>query len=191
MTLMEPWGPDGEDLFISCTMPSMEIGTVGGGTILGPQAACLEMLGVRGANRENPGENAGNLARIICASVLAGELSLMSALAAGHLVRSHLKHNRSSVNMEAAAVVPLSPEPQKVALETFLTAPKGGLTELKPKLTRSSSITLPTSETTGPENEKVVAKSNRRPPALTKRMSDNMYPQVSMDFLNVPECKPT
>ena len=27
-------------------------------------------------------------------TVLAGELSLMSALAAGHLVKSHLKHNR-------------------------------------------------------------------------------------------------
>ena len=34
------------------------------------------------------------LLRIVCASVLAGELSLMSALAAGHLVRSHMKHNR-------------------------------------------------------------------------------------------------
>ena len=31
-------------------------------------------------------------------SVLAGELSLMSALAAGHLVRSHLKHNRSTAS---------------------------------------------------------------------------------------------
>lgn len=26
MTLMEPWGPNGEDLYISCTMPSIEIG---------------------------------------------------------------------------------------------------------------------------------------------------------------------
>lgn len=48
MTLMEPWGEDGKDLYVSCTMPSIEIGTVGGGTVLPPQAACLEMLGVRG-----------------------------------------------------------------------------------------------------------------------------------------------
>lgn len=48
MTLMEPWGEDGRDLYVSCTMPSIEIGTVGGGTVLPPQAACLEMLGVRG-----------------------------------------------------------------------------------------------------------------------------------------------
>lgn len=52
-----------------------------------------------GSNEEKPGENASNLARIVCGTVLAGELSLMSALAAGHLVRSHLRHNRSNVNV--------------------------------------------------------------------------------------------
>lgn len=96
LTLMEPWGDHGQDLYISCTMPSIEIGTIGGGTILAPQAACLEMLGIRGPNLSQPGENAKQLARIICATVLAGELSLMAALSAGHLVRSHLKHNRST-----------------------------------------------------------------------------------------------
>ena len=75
-------------------MPSIEIGTVGGGTILPPQSACLAMLGVQGAHETNPGENASQLARIVCATVLAGELSLLSALAAGHLVKSHLTHNR-------------------------------------------------------------------------------------------------
>ncbi len=99
MTLMEPWGEDGNDLFISCTMPSLEVGTVGGGTILPAQAACLKMLGVHGPHLENPGENARTLARIICGTVLAGELSLMSALSAGHLVKSHLKHNRSSASL--------------------------------------------------------------------------------------------
>nr|CAD7438407.1 unnamed protein product [Timema bartmani] len=96
MTLMEPWGETGEDLYISVTMPSIEIGTIGGGTVLPPQGACLEMLGVKGPNIEYPGENANTLARIVCATVLAGELSLMSALTAGHLVKSHLRHNRSS-----------------------------------------------------------------------------------------------
>uniref|UniRef100_A0A6P7GK71 3-hydroxy-3-methylglutaryl-coenzyme A reductase n=1 Tax=Diabrotica virgifera virgifera TaxID=50390 RepID=A0A6P7GK71_DIAVI len=96
MTLMEPWGSNGEDLYITCTMPSIEIGTIGGGTVLPAQAACLEMLGVKGANSESPGENANQLAKIVCGLVLAGELSLMAALAAGHLVRSHLRHNRST-----------------------------------------------------------------------------------------------
>ena len=52
------------------------------------------MLGVQGPNKEAPGENAAQLARVVCGAVLAGELSLMSALAAGHLVKSHLTHNR-------------------------------------------------------------------------------------------------
>lgn len=94
MTLMEPSGPEGQDLYVSCTMPSIEIGTVGGGTGLPAQGACLAMLGVKGAHLEEPGENASKLARIICATVLAGELSLMAALASGQLVKSHLKHNR-------------------------------------------------------------------------------------------------
>ena len=64
--------------------------------MLPAQSSCLEMLGVKGPHPTTPGENASQLARIVCGSVLAGELSLMSALAAGHLVRSHLKHNRST-----------------------------------------------------------------------------------------------
>lgn len=67
-------------------MPCIEVGTIGGGTFLPPQAAMLDMLGVRGANDEEPGANSRRLARIIGAGVLAGELSLCSALAAGHLV---------------------------------------------------------------------------------------------------------
>ena len=78
-------------------MPSIEVGTVGGGTVLPAQSACLELLGVKGPHPTSPGENSCQLARIVCGAVLAGELSLMSALAAGHLVRSHLRHNRSSV----------------------------------------------------------------------------------------------
>ena len=83
---------------MTITMPCIEVGTVGGGTILSPQWAVLEMLGVAGAHPENPGQNAQTLARIIAAAVMAGELSLISALAAGHLVRAHLAHNRSQLN---------------------------------------------------------------------------------------------
>ncbi|GBB85133.1 hypothetical protein RclHR1_01170017 [Rhizophagus clarus] len=87
---------DGKDLHLTCTMPSIEVGTIGGGTILEAQGAMLEMLGVRGAHSTNPGANAQKLARIICAAVMAGELSLCSALAAGHLVKSHMQHNRAN-----------------------------------------------------------------------------------------------
>ena len=43
MTLVEPMGPENENLYISCTMPSVECGTIGGGTILPAQASCLEV----------------------------------------------------------------------------------------------------------------------------------------------------
>ncbi|PSK60289.1 hydroxymethylglutaryl-CoA reductase (NADPH) [Elsinoe australis] len=84
------------NLQISVSMPSIEVGTIGGGTILEPQAAMLDLLGVRGAHMSKPGNNARQLAKIIAAGVLAGELSLCSALAAGHLVQAHMAHNRSA-----------------------------------------------------------------------------------------------
>jgi len=77
-------------------MPCIEVGTIGGGTILEPQSAMLDLLGVKGPHPTNPGDNARQLARIIAAAVLAGELSLCAALAAGHLVRAHMSHNRSA-----------------------------------------------------------------------------------------------
>jgi hydroxymethylglutaryl-CoA reductase (NADPH) len=59
----------------------------------------LDLLGVKGANRESPGSNARLLATVVAGAVLAGELSLISAQAAGHLVKSHMKYNRSSKDM--------------------------------------------------------------------------------------------
>lgn len=61
------------------------------------------MLGVQGASLTGPGDNARQLASVVCATVLAGELSLMSALAAGHLVQSHMTHNRSEANVPQIA----------------------------------------------------------------------------------------
>lgn len=52
------------------------------------------MLGVQGASADCPGENSRTLAQVVCAAVTAGELSLMAALAAGHLVKSHMTLNR-------------------------------------------------------------------------------------------------
>ncbi|KAJ7695427.1 hydroxymethylglutaryl-coenzyme A reductase-domain-containing protein [Mycena rosella] len=103
MTLMEPTN-DGQDLLMTVSMPSIEVGTVGGGTVLGPQGAVLEMLGLRGAHPTRPGQNAQGLARVIAAAVMAGELSLMSALAAGHLIRAHMVHNRSAPPTPAVSV---------------------------------------------------------------------------------------
>jgi hydroxymethylglutaryl-CoA reductase (NADPH) len=102
ITMMEAVN-DGKDLHVSVTMPSIEVGTVGGGTQLASQSACLNLLGVKGANREAAGENARQLAKVVAGSVLAGELSLLSAIAAGQLVNSHMKYNRSNKDVTAKA----------------------------------------------------------------------------------------
>ncbi|KAI2618938.1 3-hydroxy-3-methylglutaryl-CoA reductase [Hypomontagnella submonticulosa] len=95
-------------LQISVSMPSIEVGTIGGGTILEPQGAMLDLLGVRGPHPTNPGDNARRLARIVGAAVLAGELSLCSALAAGHLVRAHMAHNRSAPPTRSTTPAPVA-----------------------------------------------------------------------------------
>ena len=74
-------------------MPSIEVGTVGGGTSLPAQAACLKAIGVQGGGVK-PGDNARKLATVVAAATMAGELSLLAALAANTLVQAHMKHNR-------------------------------------------------------------------------------------------------
>jgi len=92
ITLLEETA-DG-DLWMSCTMPSIEVGTVGGGTSLAAQSACLKAIGCKGGNHNSPGANAQQLAHVVAAATLAGELSLLAALAANELVSAHMQHNR-------------------------------------------------------------------------------------------------
>jgi hydroxymethylglutaryl-CoA reductase (NADPH) len=94
ITLLEE--TDAGDLWISCTMPSIEVGTVGGGTSLPAQSACLEAIGCKGGG-VSPGQNAKKLAMVVAAATLAGELSLLAALAANTLVSAHMQHNRKPV----------------------------------------------------------------------------------------------
>jgi hydroxymethylglutaryl-CoA reductase (NADPH) len=90
MTLMEL--SDG-GLYCSVTLPSLAVGTVGGGTGIGAQHECLLMLGAAGAGVP-PGANSKKLAEIVAAAVLAGEISLIGALAARHLVKAHAELGR-------------------------------------------------------------------------------------------------
>jgi hydroxymethylglutaryl-CoA reductase (NADPH) len=82
------------DLYCSLLMPSIEVGTVGGGTQLSAQKAMLQIMGVDGPNYETPGDNAKALARVIASGVMAAELSLMASLAEGTLMRAHMDLNR-------------------------------------------------------------------------------------------------
>ena len=71
------------DLYFSVNLPDLPIATVGGGTSLDTANECLNILGVAGSG------NIKKFAEIVVATVLAGELSLIGALAAGHLARAH------------------------------------------------------------------------------------------------------
>jgi hydroxymethylglutaryl-CoA reductase (NADPH) len=74
--------------YVAVTLPALPIGSVGGGTGIETQAECLALLGVAGGG-EPPGEHAKRFAECVAAGVLAGELSLLAALAAQHLARAH------------------------------------------------------------------------------------------------------
>lgn len=85
LTTVDP-APDG--VYVSVTLPALPVGTIGGGTSVETQAECLRMLGVFGSG-DPPGSNARKFAEIVASGVLAGELSLLGALAAQHLARAH------------------------------------------------------------------------------------------------------
>jgi len=80
-------------VYVAVTLPSLPVGTVGGGTGIDTQQECLKLLGVAGGGTP-PGTNAKKLGEIIGSAVLAGELSLLGALAAQHLARAHQKLGR-------------------------------------------------------------------------------------------------
>ncbi|WP_226023093.1 hydroxymethylglutaryl-CoA reductase (NADPH) [Halomicrobium salinisoli] len=75
-------------LYASVTLPSLEVGTVGGGTSLPTQSEGLDVLGYGGGG-DPPGSNADALAEVIAAGALAGELSLLAALSSRHLSSAH------------------------------------------------------------------------------------------------------
>ena len=71
------------DLYFAVTLPDVPLATFGGGTKIETAKECLEIMGVYGAGK------VGKFAEIVAGTVLAGELSLIGALAAGHLARAH------------------------------------------------------------------------------------------------------
>jgi hydroxymethylglutaryl-CoA reductase (NADPH) len=77
-------------LYVSVTLPNLIVGTVGGGTGLPTQRACLDILGLGG-----PGQ-ARALAEVTAALSLAGELSITGALAAGHFTSAHQRLARGT-----------------------------------------------------------------------------------------------
>jgi 3-hydroxy-3-methylglutaryl-coenzyme A reductase (EC 1.1.1.34) len=79
---------DDGDLYMSVSLASLEVGTVGGGTKLPTQSEALDILGVAGGG-DPAGSNADALAEAIAVGALAGELSLLAALGSQHLSSAH------------------------------------------------------------------------------------------------------
>jgi hydroxymethylglutaryl-CoA reductase (NADPH) len=77
------------DLYISMTIPSLIVATYGGGTGLATQNECLAMLGCVGKGKVH------RLAEIIGGVVLAGEVSLASAISSSDWVSSHERYGRN------------------------------------------------------------------------------------------------
>lgn len=72
-------------LYASVTLPNLMVGTVGGGTGLPTQKACLDIMKLYGNG------NAKALAEVTAALCLAGELSIVGAFCADHFSRAHQK----------------------------------------------------------------------------------------------------
>ena len=82
------------ELYASVTLPNLIVGTVGGGTKLPSQRACLEILGLAG-----PG-NARAFAEVAACLCLAGELSIIGAICAHEFSRAHARLARGRNNAD-------------------------------------------------------------------------------------------
>jgi|SRR5579871_4707905 len=80
---------NGHDLYTSVSLPNIIVGTVGGGTGLPSQRACLEMMGLFGTHHANA------FAEVCAGLTLAGELSIIGALAAGEFTQAHARLART------------------------------------------------------------------------------------------------
>lgn len=85
------------DLYFSCSLPTLIVGTVGNGKASGFVSATLEEMGCAPDEAAAPGVGARRLARLCAATVLCGELSLLAAQTnPGELMQSHLSMERKS-----------------------------------------------------------------------------------------------
>lgn len=84
---LEEEGNDG--VYVSLTLPSLVVGTVGGGTGLPHQKECLTLMDCAG-----PGK-VSRLAEIVTATAMGLEVSLLAAVSAGHFAEAHERMGRN------------------------------------------------------------------------------------------------
>ena len=76
------------DLYFSVNMPDLPIATIGGGTRLETANEGLQIIDCAGTGKVN------KFAEIVISTVMAGELSLIAAISAGHLAKAHQELGR-------------------------------------------------------------------------------------------------
>lgn len=85
------------DLYAAVTLPNLMVGTVGGGTGLPSQQACLQLMGLAGSG------HARAFAEVCAALALAGELSITGALASGEFSQAHQRLARAKAPVSSPA----------------------------------------------------------------------------------------
>ena len=86
----------GDNLYFSCTLPNLIVGSVGNGKTLEFASKNLSHLGC--TDLSETGANARRLAQICAATVLCGELSLLAAQTnPGELMQAHLRLERKEI----------------------------------------------------------------------------------------------
>lgn len=85
---------DAGNLKVNISLPNLTVGTVGGGTHLPTARECLQMLGCFGSGK------ARKFAEVCTATALAGEVSIIAALAAGHFGKAHARFRHKPGNCE-------------------------------------------------------------------------------------------
>ncbi|MEX2261877.1 MAG: hydroxymethylglutaryl-CoA reductase [Bryobacteraceae bacterium] len=78
-----------EGLFVSTTLPALEVATVGGGTGLPTQREALSVMDCHGTGK------ARKFAEIVAATVLGGEISMGAAITTGEFVAAHERYGRN------------------------------------------------------------------------------------------------
>jgi len=87
---------EGGSVYMSIYLPAVPMGAVGGGTALDTQNEALALMGIE-VDPERPGHAVLRLTEILGATVLAGELSLLSAFTSNDLARAHERLGRGTL----------------------------------------------------------------------------------------------
>ncbi len=82
------------DLYSNIFIPNLFVGTIGGGTGLGTQKECLQIMDCYGKDKVY------KFSEIIGAVVLAGEISVIAALVSGTYVEAHERHGRKRPDIQ-------------------------------------------------------------------------------------------